>query len=52
MKAAAQGNPAVVKALLDAGASRGLRNRQGRTALEIARARGHLEAVRLLQEGS
>ena len=39
---------ATLKALLDAGASTRLADREGRTPLQLARAHGHLEMVRLL----
>lgn len=39
---------ATVRALVEAGADRRLTDRHGRTALELARARGHAELVRLL----
>ena len=40
---------ATLKALLDAGASIGLADRDGRTPLALAQARGYTEMVRLLQ---
>jgi uncharacterized protein len=40
---------ATVKVLLDAGANRQLRDREGRTALELARARGYASLVGLLE---
>jgi ankyrin repeat protein len=40
---------AVVKALLDAGASTKLADRQGRTPLALARERGFGELVRMLE---
>lgn len=40
---------ATLKALLDAGASSGLADRQGRTPLQLARERGYQEMVRLLE---
>ena len=40
---------ATLKALLEAGASASLRDRQGRTPLELARARGYGEMVALLE---
>jgi hypothetical protein len=47
-----QGGPrhvACLKALLDAGANTQLADREGRTPLQLARARGHAEMVRLLE---
>jgi hypothetical protein len=47
-----QGGPrhvACLKALLDAGASTQLADREGRTPLQLARARGYAEMVRLLE---
>ena len=42
---------AVVKALLDAGADRGITDREGRTALRLARERGYAAMVRMLEGG-
>lgn len=39
---------ATVRALVEAGADRSLKDRHGRTALELARERGYAELVRLL----
>jgi uncharacterized protein len=41
---------AVLKALLDAGASRALADREGRTPLQLARARGYDAMVKLLEK--
>ncbi len=40
---------ATVQALLDGGAQRGLRNFRGETPIDVARAAGHLAALRVLQ---
>jgi uncharacterized protein len=47
-EAAFNGDVALVRLLLDRGADRSLRTGDGRTALEIAAARGRVEAARLL----
>ena len=41
---------ATLKALLDAGASTKLADRQGRTPLQLARSRGYTEMIRLLEQ--
>ena len=40
---------ATLKALVDAGASLKLTDREGRTPLQLAQARGYAEMVRMLQ---
>ena len=44
-------DPAVVKALLSAGAQRGLRNHKGETPADTARVAGHHNALYALEEG-
>jgi len=41
---------ATLKALVDAGASSKLADREGRTPLQLAQARGYAEMVRMLQQ--
>ncbi|KAH7050058.1 hypothetical protein B0J12DRAFT_663101 [Macrophomina phaseolina] len=48
--AARLGHVETVKYLLDKGADPGLRDARGRTARELAKAKGNIEAVSLLQE--
>ena len=49
MYAALNDNPGLVKALLERGAHRALTNKDGLTALDIARGFGHAEVVELLR---
>jgi hypothetical protein len=49
VSAAKEGHIAVIRALLDKGADPSIRTREGQTALDIARAAGHREAVGLLE---
>ena len=48
--AAAHGYLAIVKRLLEGGAERTLRNKDGKTAIDYAREKGHSEVVALLSE--
>ena len=41
---------ATLKALIDAGANRQLKDRQGNTPLQLARSRGHSQMVRMLEK--
>jgi hypothetical protein len=49
VSAAMEGHVMVIRALLDKGADPSIRTREGRTALDIARAAGHREAAELLE---
>lgn len=48
MKAAANGRSSVIKLLLAAGADPSRRNKQGKTALDLARAKGDAATIELL----
>ena len=50
MTAAQMNHPEVVKRLLNAGARADLRNKEGRTAVDLARAAGSPAALRVLGE--
>jgi ankyrin repeat protein len=49
MIASQEGQVDIVKALLDAGADRTLRNKKRETAIDVAVASGHAEIARLLK---
>ena len=49
MLASAAGHGEIVKALLEAGADRGLRNKRRQTAVDIANASGQAAVVELLK---
>lgn len=48
-KAAYLNNTSIINVLLDGGADKTLRDKWGKTALEIAREKGHTEAIALLE---
>lgn len=50
MKAAKEGEIKMVKLLLDSGADVKAKNKKGKTALDIARAKGNMEIVKLITE--
>ena len=50
MLASDAGHAGVVSLLLDAGANKGLRDNNGRTALILASRAGHVEVLSLLEE--
>ena len=49
MKAAENGHKKVVKLLIDKGAKTGTKNKEGKTALQLAQASDHDDVVKYLQ---
>jgi ankyrin repeat protein len=52
MAAASAGHYETVRRLLSGGADKSLKDRQGKTALDLARENKHLDLVALMQEAS